>query len=120
MGNSREEIKEEIAEDEEDINDIRRKIKESLKEKENCNFIESKSSGKEKNTDQKGRYSKNSLVEEYSGLKRYRSSEKELLVKEIAEELKDEHSLGAFRTVVDKISEQRIKIFLSIIKDAHL
>ncbi|MFH0931006.1 MAG: hypothetical protein V1890_03605, partial [Candidatus Zixiibacteriota bacterium] len=87
MENSREEIKEEIAEDEEDINDIRRKIKESLKEKENCNFIESKSSGKEKNTDQKGRYSKNNIIEKYPGPKRYRSRKKELLAKEIAEEL---------------------------------
>ena len=118
--NSREEIKEEIAENEEDINDIRRKIKESLKEKENCNFIEPKSSGKEKNTDQKGRYSKNSIIEKYPGPKRYRSRKKELLAKEIAEELKDDHSLGAFRIVVDKISEQRIRIFLSIIKDTHL
>ena len=34
--------------------------------------------------------------------------------------LEDDHSLGAFRTVVDKISEQKIRIFLSIIKDTHL
>ena len=52
--------------------------------------------------------------------KRYRSREKELLAKEIAEELNDDHSLGAFRVVVDKISEQQIRIFLSIIKDTHL
>ena len=45
---------------------------------------------------------------------------KEQLAKEIAEELKDDHSLGAFRTVVDKISEQQVRIFLSIIKDTHL
>jgi len=43
-----------------------------------------------------------------------------LLAKEIVEELEDNHSLGAFRTVVDKISEQQIRIFLSIIKDTHL
>jgi len=61
-----------------------------------------------------------SEMKEYPGPKRYRSREKESLAKEIAEELKDDHSLGAFRTVVDKISEQRIRIFLSIIKDAHL
>jgi len=118
--NFREEIKEEIAEDEEDINDIRRKIKESLKEKENCNFIEPKDSGKEKNADQKGKYFKNRVVEEYPKPNRYRSREKELLAKEIAEELNDDHSLGAFRAVVDKISEQQIRIFLSIIKDTHL
>ncbi|MBE3092976.1 MAG: hypothetical protein IMZ60_01545 [Actinobacteria bacterium] len=40
--------------------------------------------------------------------------------KEIAEELEDDHSLGAFRAIVDKISEQQIRIFLSIIKDTHL
>jgi len=61
-----------------------------------------------------------SEMKEYPRPKRYRSREKESLAKEIAEELKDDHSLGAFRTVVDKISEQRIRIFLSIIKDAHL
>ena len=52
--------------------------------------------------------------------KRYRPREKEQLAKEIAEELNDNHSLGAFRTIADKISEQRIRIFLSIIKDAYL
>ena len=46
--------------------------------------------------------------------------ENELLAKEIAEELEDGHSLRAFRAVVDKISEQQIRIFLSIIKDTHL
>ena len=118
--NSGGEIKENTVENEEDINDIRRKIKESLKEKGKCNFIEPKDSGKEKNADQKGKYSNNSVVEEYHGPNRYRSRGKELLAKEIAEELGDNHSLGAFRTIVDKISEQRIRIFLSIIKDTHL
>ena len=61
-----------------------------------------------------------SEMKEYSGPKRYRSREKEQLAKEIAEELEDDHSLGAFRTVVDKISDQRIRIFLSIIKDTNL
>ena len=59
-------------------------------------------------------------IEKYPGLKRYRSEEKEQLAKEIAEELGDNHSLGAFRTIVDKIFEQQIRIFLSIIKDTHL
>jgi hypothetical protein len=118
--NSREEMKEKTEENEEDINDIRIIIKESLKDKGKCNFIEPKDSGKEKNTDLKGRYSNNSVVGEYTGLKRYRSREKDLLAKEIAEELKDDHSLGAFRTIVDKISEQKIRIFLSIIKDTYL
>ena len=59
-------------------------------------------------------------IKEYPRPKRYRSREKELLAREIAEELSDDHSLGAFRTIVNKISEQRIRIFLSIIKDTHL
>jgi len=118
--NSREEIEEIAAEDEDDINDIKRIIKESLKGKEECNFIEPKNSEKDKTAVSKGKYSNNSVVGEYTGLKRYRSSEKDSLAKEIAEELKDDHSLGAFRTIVDKISEQQIRIFLSIIKDTHL
>ena len=61
-----------------------------------------------------------SEIKEYPEPKRYRSREKELLAKEIAEELEDNHSLGAFRTVVDKIPEQKIRIFLSIIKDTYL
>jgi len=118
--NSGGEIKENTAEDEEDINDIRRKIKESLKERGKCKFTESEDSGKEKSIDLKGRYPKSIRVEEYPGPKRYRSREKEQLAKEIAEELKDNRSLGAFRTIVDKISEQQIRIFLSIIKDTYL
>ena len=61
-----------------------------------------------------------SKVKEYPGLIRYRFREKEELAREIAEELEDDRSLGAFRAVVDKISEQRIRIFLSIIKGTHL
>jgi len=123
--NSVGEIKKKTKENEEDINDIRKKIKESLKEKERCNFIELKDSGTEKqllekNADPESNYSKNSKIEEYPEPRRYRSREKELLAKEIAEELEDNHSLGAFRAVVDKISEQQIRIFLSIIKDTHL
>jgi len=123
--NSESEMKEKTEENEEDVNDIRRKIKESLKEKGKCNFIESKDSGKERklleeNNDPKGKYSNNSVLKEYPGPNRYRSREKELLVKEIAEELEDNHSLGAFRTIVDKISEQQIRIFLSIVKGTHL
>ena len=123
--NSEEEIKEKTEENEEDINDIRRIIKESLRETGKRNVIKSKDFGKENklleiHTDLKNKYFKNNLVKEYTGLKRYRSREKELLAREIAEELGDNHSLGAFRAVVDKISEQQIRIFLSIIKDTHL
>ena len=49
-----------------------------------------------------------------------KSAEKEQLVKEIAKELDDDHSLGAFRSIVDKIPEQQIRIFFSIVKDTHL
>ena len=59
-------------------------------------------------------------IKEYPKFKRYRFREKEQLAREIAEELNDNHSLGAFRVVVDKISEQRIRIFLSIIKDTYI
>jgi len=118
--NSGEETKEEIAENEESINDIRRKIEESLKDGKKCNFTKPKDSGKDKNIGFKGKHSNNSMVEKYTVQGKYRSREKELLAKEIAEELGDNHSLGAFRIVVDKISEQQIRIFLSIIKDTYL
>jgi hypothetical protein len=59
-------------------------------------------------------------IKKYPEPKRYRSREKEQLAREIAEELNDNHSLGAFRVIVDKISEQRIRILLSIIKDTYL
>jgi len=105
---------------EEDINDIRRKIKESLEENGKRNFIESKNSGIEKNTDQKGGYPINSELVKYPESKRYRLRENEQLANEIAEVLDDSHSLGAFRVIVDKIPEQQIRIFLSIIKDTYL
>ena len=46
--------------------------------------------------------------------------ENDLIAKEVAEVLEDSHSLGAFRAVADKIPEQQIRIFLSIIKDTYL
>ena len=123
--NSREEIIEIAEENEGGINDIRRKIKESLEEGEKYSFIESKNfviekKLLEKNTNLKSKYPKNDEAKEYPRSKRYRFEEKEQLAKEIAEELDDDHSLGAFRAVVDKISEQQIRIFLSIIKDTRL
>ena len=118
--NSKREIKEIVTEDEDDINDIRRKIKESLEENRKYNFTKPKDSGNDKNIGFKGKYSCNSMVEEYPVPGRYRSSEKELLAKEIAEELNDNHSLGAFRIIVYQIPEQQIRIFLSIIKDTYL
>lgn len=59
-------------------------------------------------------------IKGYPKLEKYRSREKESLAREISEELKDNHSLGAFRIMVDKIPEQRIRIFLSMIKDTYL
>ena len=125
VDNSIEEIGGATTENEEDINDIRRRIKESLEEKGKRNFIEPKDSGikknlPEKNIKLKGKDSINSVVGKYPGSKRYRSREKEILAKEIAEVLEDSYSLGAFRAVVDKIPEQQIRIFLSITKDTYL
>jgi len=117
--NSGEVIEEKNTEDKEDINDIKEKIRESLKENRKCKPKELKNSRNEK-TLLKDKNSKDNMAAEYLGSKRYRSGGKELLAKEIAEELKDNYSLGAFRTVADKISEQQIRIFLSIIKDTYL
>jgi hypothetical protein len=61
-----------------------------------------------------------SVVNKYPESKRYRLKENELLAKKIAEVLEDDHSFGVFKTVVDKIPEQKIRIFLSIIKDTYL
>jgi hypothetical protein len=123
--NSGGEIKENTVENEGDINDIRRKIKESLKDGGKCNFTKPKDPEKEEKllksyTGLKENYSNNNRVEDYPMLGKYRSREKELLAREIAEEVNDNHSLGAFRAVANKIPEQKIRIFLSIIKDAHL
>jgi len=118
--NPKNEIEEITEENEEDINDIRRKIKESLNGEGKYSFIKPEDSSNSENTDSENGYSKNSKIEEYHILGRYRSREKEELAREIAEKLNDNHSLGAFRTIADKISEQRIRIFLSIIKDTYL
>ena len=123
--NSGEETKEEILEDEENINDIRKKINESLKENRRCDFTDPKDSEKERkslesNVGFKSKYSNNSMVDKYAIPGKYRPREKELLAREIAEELNDNHSLGAFRAVADKIPEQQIRIFLSIIRDTYL
>jgi len=118
--NSEEEIKEVNAEIDEDINDIRRKIKKSLKEKEKSNFIKPQDSGKGKNNYQKDWNLKDNKAEKNTGSKRYRLAEDESLAKEISEMLEDDHSLGAFRVIVDKIPKQQIRILLSIIKDTYL
>jgi hypothetical protein len=115
--NSREGIEENKLENKEDINDIKKKIKESLEEKDKEAFSELNNLEKENNPETS--YFKDNKRAEYPNIKR-RSAEKELLAKEIAEELDDDHSLGAFRSIVDKIPEQQIRIFFSIIKDTRL
>jgi predicted transcriptional regulator len=115
--NSAEEIKEVT---DEDINDIRKKIKKSLKEKEKPDFIKPQDFGRKKNNYQKDWNLKDNEPEENTGPKRRRREEDESLAKEISEVLEDDHSLGAFRVIVDKIPKQRIRILLSIIKDTYL
>jgi len=95
------------AEVDEDVNEIRRKIKESLEGSEKNNYKEDRglrANNQEKNTESK----------------RYRLAENESFIQEIAEVLDDNHSLGAFRVIVDKIPKHQIRIFLSIIKDTFL
>jgi len=121
--NSEEEIKEKTEENEEDINDIRKRIRESLKEKDKESLPELKNLGKEdglfkKENNPESSYFKENKIVKCPSIKR-RPTEKEQLAKEIAEELEDDHSLGAFRTIVDKIPGQQIRIFLSIVKDTH-
>jgi len=123
--NSNELTKEKNAEENEDINDIRRKIKESLEDKGKYNLKKNDNSGKERellesHAYKEVRYSENSEEGNNPRLKIYRSREKEELAREIAEDLNDSHSLGAFRTIAYKIPEQKIRIFLSIIKDTYL
>jgi len=115
--NFREETKGEKVESKEDINDVRKKIRKSLEENNKKSISEvsnlEKDSNPEINCSEKG------TIGKHFPIKR-RSTEKERLAKEIAEEMDDEHSLGAFRSIVDKIPEQQIRIFFSIIKDTHL
>ena len=49
-----------------------------------------------------------------------RSEEKECFAQDIAERLKDDHSLGFYRNVVDKIPENIIWQALSEVKDTFL
>ncbi|MHB1347715.1 MAG: replication initiator protein A [Candidatus Humimicrobiaceae bacterium] len=118
--NSTVEIVELNAETNEDINDIRRKIKKSLKESEKFNFIKPQDFGKGKNNYQKDWNLKDNKKGKNTKSKRYWLAENEAFVQEIAEALRDDHSLGAFRVIVDKIPKQQIRIFLSIIKDTYL
>jgi hypothetical protein len=117
---STEETRKVNAETNKDVNDIRRKIKKSLKGNEKLNFINPQDLGRVKNNYQKDRNLKDNKPEKNTESKRYRLEEDESLAKEISEVLEDDHSLGAFRVIVDKIPKQRIRILLSIIKDTYL
>ncbi len=115
--NFREETKGEKVESKEDINDVRKKIRKSLEENNEESILEV--NNLEKDSNPEINYSEKGTIGKHFPIKR-RSSEKEQLAKEIAEELDDDHSLGAFRSIVDKIPEQQIRIFFSIVKDTHL
>jgi hypothetical protein len=118
--NSTKQIVEENAEVNEDVNEIRRKIKESLEGNEKHSFIKPKDFGNEKNNYKKDQGLKGNNPGKNTESKRYRWVENESFIQEIAEALDDNHSLGAFRVIVDKIPKQQIRIFLSIIKDTFL
>ncbi|MBM3708229.1 MAG: hypothetical protein FJW69_07850 [Actinobacteria bacterium] len=118
--NSTKEIVEVNAEADEDVNEIRRKIKESLEGNEKHSFIKPKDFGNEKNNYKKDLGLKGNNPEKNVESKKYILAENESFIQEIAEVLGDDHSLGAFRVIVDKISKHQIRIFLSIIKDTYL
>ena len=115
--NYREEKNGERTESKEDINDIRKKIRKSLEENNEESIPEI--NNPRENSNPENNYSGNGKTGKYFNTGR-RSAEMELLAKEISEEMDDDHSLGAFRTIVDKIPQQQIRIFFSITKDIHL
>jgi len=124
VDNSRDEIRNRITKDKKDINDIKKKIRESLDGNDKGILSGIKNNEKDKELPKKENvpgesYFRDDKIFDHYGFSR-RSEEKELLAKEIADVLKDNHSLGAFRSIVDKIPEQQIRIFLSIIKDTYL
>ncbi|MBM3700888.1 MAG: hypothetical protein FJW68_08290 [Actinobacteria bacterium] len=118
--NSAEEISEINAETDEDVNEIRRKIKESFNENKKPDFIKPYGFKKEKNTYQKVLNLEANNLGKNVESKKYILAENESFVQEIAEVLGDDHSLGAFRIIVDKVPKHQIRIFLSIIKDTYL
>jgi hypothetical protein len=118
--NSTEETRKANTEIYENINEIRRKIKKSLKENGKPNFIKPQDFGREKNNYQKDWNLKENKQEKNTESKRHSLEEDESLAEEISEVLEDDHSLGAFRIIVDRIPKQRIRILLSIIKDTYL
>jgi hypothetical protein len=124
VDNSRDDAREGNIGNKKDINGIRKRIRESLNGNDKDilpgikNNEKDKELPEEKNNSGES-YSRDNKVFSHYGFNR-RSEEKELLANEIADVMEDDHSLGAFHSVVDKIPEQQIRIFLSIIKDTHL
>jgi len=62
----------------------------------------------------------NNVKENAISKKKKRTPEKESLAKEIGLQMEDDHSLGFYRNVVDKIPENIIWQALSEVKDTHL
>jgi hypothetical protein len=108
------------AEVEEDVNEIRRKIKESLKENKKAGLMKQKDFKELNNNYKKDWYAEANNPGKNTESKRYKQAENKSFIQEIAEVLGDDHSLGAFRAIVDKIPKHQIRIFLSIIKDTYL
>jgi len=125
VDNSGDEARVKNIKNKEDIDEIRRKIKASLNGDDRDILREIKNIEKDKELPEEGEndpgesYSGDSKILDHYGFNR-RPEEKELLANEIADVLEDDHSLGAFRTIVDEIPEQQIRIFLSIIKDTQI
>ncbi|MCL6087523.1 MAG: hypothetical protein M1475_03850 [Actinobacteria bacterium] len=118
--NSTKQIVEENAKVDEYVNEIRRRIKESLEVNEKTDFIKPHGFKKGKNNYQKDLNLKANNPGKNIESKRFRQAENESFIQEIAESLDDDHSLGAFRVIVDKVPKQQIRIFLSIIKGTYL
>jgi len=108
VDNSRDETRER---NKEKINDIRNKIRKSLNGDNKDILPGIKNNEKDKELPKEENYP----GESYSGDKNVfnhskfniRSEKKELLAKEIGEILEDDHSLGAFRSIVDKYQSSR-------------
>lgn len=118
--NSIKEIEEINSETDEDVNEIRRKIKESLNEKKNPGLSNPQDFGNEKNNYKKDWGLKDNSPRKNTEQNRYMMAENDSFIQEISEALDDDHSLGAFRVIADKIPKHQIRIFLSIIKDTYL
>lgn len=97
-----------------------RKIEESFKKNKKAGLIKQKDFKELNDNYKKDWYAEANNPEKNTESKRYRWVENKSFVQEITEALDNNHSLGAFRAIVDKIPKQQIRIFLSIIKDTYL